>query len=164
MLYALVDLETKEIKEYPIQTKAVQQRLKEMNISIPLDIDSADLRSLGYYKVPPDSDLNSMPIPPAGSRVILGVPQWGENDTLIRTWAVVPIDKDYSDRLWKRTRELRNELLKESDWTELPSVRAIRSAEWATAWDTYRQQLRDMTNVEHPTMVVFPGKPSNEIK
>lgn len=161
MLYAFVDRETKEIKEYPIHTHILKQRLREMNISVPADLQSADLRSFGYYQVPTDDNI---PIAPAGSRVILGKPIWEDNDNLKRTWAVVPIDIDFRNRLWKKTRELRNDLLKESDWTELPSVRAIRSAEWATAWDTYRQQLRDMTNVDHPTMVIFPRKPSDEIK
>jgi len=160
MLYARVDIKTKEILEFPIQPKVLKQRLLEMNISLPPDIYSADLSSFGYYKVEPDSKQQTMlqSNPPVGYRKILGMPVW-EEGVLKRVWVDVPIDPDFRNRLWKKTRELRNNLLQESDWTELPSVRATRSEEWASAWDKYRQELRDMTNVEHPTMVQFPEKP-----
>ena len=49
-------------------------------------------------------------------------------------------------------RERRNDKLRETDWTELPSVRANKSAEWCQNYDTYRQQLRDLT--DHPA---WPG-------
>lgn len=160
MLYARVDTETKEILEFPIQPKVLKQRLLEMNISLPSDIYSADLSSFGYYKVEPDSKQQTMQQsnPPAGYRKVLGMPVW-EEGVLKRVWIDVPIDPDFRNRLWKKTRELRNNLLRESDWTEFPSVRVTRSEEWASAWDKYRQELRDMTNVEHPTMVQFPEKP-----
>jgi hypothetical protein len=40
--------------------------------------------------------------------------------------------------------EERNKRLLSSDWVELPSVRKLHTAEWAAAWDEYRQALRDM--------------------
>lgn len=43
-------------------------------------------------------------------------------------------------------RNKRDELIAESDWTELPSVQAIHDTDWKTSWATYRQQLRDIPN------------------
>ena len=40
-------------------------------------------------------------------------------------------------------REIRDWYLKESDWTQVADLRAIRGKEWCDAWDNYRQQLRD---------------------
>lgn len=42
-------------------------------------------------------------------------------------------------------RDIRNWYLKESDWTQGADIRALRGEEWCAAWDTYRQQLRDLT-------------------
>ena len=53
----------------------------------------------------------------------------------------------------------RNRLLAESDWTVLPDSPIADK----TAWQTYRQELRDITNglttVEQVEAVEFPTKP-----
>jgi len=69
--------------------------------------------------------------------------------------------KEISTRL-SEIRNMRNSLLMSTDWVEFPSVRANKSAEWGTAWDNYRQQLRDITNNENVFKIEFPKKPSNE--
>ena len=59
-------------------------------------------------------------------------------------------------------RTKRNVLLLESDWIELNNV-PLTSAK-KTEWQTYRTNLRDITNglttVEEVNAVVFPTKPS----
>ena len=40
-------------------------------------------------------------------------------------------------------REIRDWYLKDCDWTQVQDLRILRGAEWCTAWDTYRQQLRN---------------------
>ena len=66
------------------------------------------------------------------------------------------------DRAFKKLREKRNNLLQECDWTDLPNV--ALSDEKKTEWQTYRTNLRDITNglatVEEIELVVFPEKPS----
>tara|TARA_B110000503_G_scaffold143761_1_gene248168 strand:- start:4134 stop:4529 length:396 start_codon:yes stop_codon:yes gene_type:complete len=66
-------------------------------------------------------------------------------------------------------REIRDWYLKESDWTQSADIRAIRGAEWCAAWDSYRQELRDLTTTFTPYFegdspnimgVTFPEKPS----
>jgi hypothetical protein len=47
-------------------------------------------------------------------------------------------------------RDVRNWMLQQTDWTQSQDIRAIRGAEWCTAWDEYRQALRDMTNNASP--------------
>lgn len=66
-------------------------------------------------------------------------------------------------------REIRDWYLRESDWTQSADIRAIRSADWCTAWDSYRQELRDLTSTCTPYFegdspnimgVIFPEKPA----
>ena len=66
-------------------------------------------------------------------------------------------------------REVRDWYLKESDWTQSADVRAIRGPEWCAAWDSYRQELRDLTTTFTPYFegdspnimgVTFPEKPT----
>lgn len=51
----------------------------------------------------------------------------------------------------------RNQLLTESDWTQLPDVSL--TAEQKQAWIEYRQALRDFPAVCDPTNPVWPEKP-----
>ena len=57
-------------------------------------------------------------------------------------------------------RSKRNQLLAETDWVVLPDSPVADK----TAWETYRTQLRDITNglttVEQVEAVVFPTKPN----
>jgi hypothetical protein len=54
----------------------------------------------------------------------------------------------------------RNQLLAESDWTQLPDARSAMGAEKAAEWDAYRQALRDITNQPgYPAEIVWPVKP-----
>lgn len=159
MLYAKVDLKTKEVLEFPVYPRILRRRLNDLNVSLPDDITKVDLRLYGYYNVLPTS---MQPAAPPGFRAILGMPKW-DGDILRRTWAIVAIDPDFETRQWALIRRRRNKLLKESDWTELPSVRETRSKEWAEAWDIYRQQLRDITKIEYSTLAILPEKP-NEVE
>lgn len=53
------------------------------------------------------------------------------------------------EKFWNAVRDNRNFLLGMSDWTVMPDVVAIKGTEWYTAWSTYRQALRDITNSEN---------------
>ena len=60
---------------------------------------------------------------------------------------------------FQELRDERNRLLAESDWTVLPDSPIADK----TAWQTYRQELRDITNglttVEQVEAVTWPTKP-----
>jgi hypothetical protein len=57
---------------------------------------------------------------------------------------------------WEDIRAIRNGLLKETDWTDLPST-PLRNKQ---AWVDYRQDLRDITETfRTPNEVVWPKRP-----
>jgi hypothetical protein len=80
-------------------------------------------------------------------------------------------EKQASDNAWQNggalenalnnLRAERNSLLKNSDWTDLPS--SPLTDEKKSEWQTYRTNLRDITNglttVEQVETVEFPSKP-----
>ena len=56
---------------------------------------------------------------------------------------------------WRPARKKRNELLTQSDWTQLADSTADK-----TAWANYRQELRDIPQTfATPESVVWPDKP-----
>lgn len=53
---------------------------------------------------------------------------------------------------------VRNKLLQESDWTQLPD--AVLTEAERTAWQEYRQKLRDIPqDFSDPNLVTFPERP-----
>lgn len=67
-------------------------------------------------------------------------------------------EAQYREHEVARVRSERNELLNQSDWTQLPDspLTSAKKQEWAQ----YRQQLRDfMGTVTDPYTVQFPQKP-----
>jgi hypothetical protein len=61
-------------------------------------------------------------------------------------------DRDYSAEL----REIRDQLLVSSDWTQLPDVQSTFTSSKKEEWIEYRQKLRDLTeNIEDPKSLVF---------
>jgi hypothetical protein len=58
---------------------------------------------------------------------------------------------------WVVVRAERNELLVESDWTQLPD--APLSEADKLEWATYRQALRDITEQDDPFNIVWPQEP-----
>jgi len=60
---------------------------------------------------------------------------------------------------WNLVRLERNEKLRNSDWTELPSAVGSKSDEWKNNWAVYRNDLRNITNQQDPFNVVWPTAP-----
>jgi hypothetical protein len=64
---------------------------------------------------------------------------------------------------WGMIRDFRNRALYHSDWTQLADV-PITRVEQITYWRTYRQTLRDLTELyATPNEVIFPTPPEGEI-
>lgn len=59
--------------------------------------------------------------------------------------------------MWGVIRDKRNELLKESDWTQLPDSPLTNQKQ--TEWQLYRQQLRDITHQSDPFGIQWPTPP-----
>jgi hypothetical protein len=65
----------------------------------------------------------------------------------------------YLDPKWFQILAQRNDLLKETDWTQLPDIEL--TIEQVNEAKIYRQKLRDITkDFTNPDDVVFPTKPS----
>ena len=63
----------------------------------------------------------------------------------------------YDDRLAAENRIKRNQLLADSDWTQMNDSPLTDEAK--TSWATYRQSLRDITADESWPDVTFPATP-----
>lgn len=77
-----------------------------------------------------------------------------ENNQWVLGWNIVAKSQEQIDEEWSNkcasVRNARNELLKQSDWTQMPDVTLTESQ--STAWRTYRQALRDV-----PSQAGFPN-------
>jgi len=73
----------------------------------------------------------------------------------IRTWTLLPQDEGEA---WNYIRDIRNKMLADSDWTQLPD-NALSENE-KNDWASYRNSLRNITdNFNSPQAVVWPIKP-----
>lgn len=72
---------------------------------------------------------------------------------LVEGRAIPPLKPDPMPEIRKR----RNQLLAESDWTQIPDV--ALTIEQKTAWAVYRQQLRDFPAICDPFNPVWPIPP-----
>lgn len=67
--------------------------------------------------------------------------QWYDPRTITTQWPIIKAERD--------------QLLKVSDWTQLPDVTLTNKEAWAI----YRQALRDITNQSDPFNIVWPTAP-----
>ena len=86
-----------------------------------------------------------------------------EGDEVVQYEQVRPktqseIDEE-TNQLWEGIRYERQTLLLESDWTQLGDVNL--TAEKKLEWQTYRQELRDITKQPDPKNISWPIKPSS---
>lgn len=61
------------------------------------------------------------------------------------------------DNIIESLRAIRNSLLTETDWTQVED--SPLSLEKKTEWKNYRQALRDLTDLDDLTTIVWPVKP-----
>lgn len=91
---------------------------------------------------------------------VLGTPSFDGN-VWKETWEEVDASpSEIDERLalkWEQVRHLRNKLLSISDYTQLPD--APLTAEKKQEFETYRQQLRDITQQPDPFEIWFPEAP-----
>ena len=76
------------------------------------------------------------------------------------TWAQITSKKSdlesSRDLEWREVRQVRNELLGDVDWTQFPDVPETTR----NKFQTYRQELRDITTQSGPSNITWPTKPS----
>jgi hypothetical protein len=86
-------------------------------------------------------------VPPArGYRLNIDTRQWVDTRT----------DEQKYNQRTEDVRNKRNQLLQQSDWTQLSDI----SAETKALWEPYRQALRDITEQPgYPFSIVWPTPP-----
>jgi hypothetical protein len=77
-------------------------------------------------------------------------------DPQLEQWVDPRTQEQILSEKWHQIRKQRNQLLQQSDWTQLPDV-PIQTKE---LWATYRQQLRDVTNQADPFNITWPVTPN----
>ncbi len=123
-------------------------------------LDSNTLSVVDWY-------FSDSPIVPVTPGIRLEVPEgltWdtvkgvqdGDRVTLVEDPQKV---QDHKAALWSQVRSKRNQLLRDSDFTQMPD--SPLSQERKDAWAAYRQELRDLPDeVTDPTQVEWPLDPS----
>ena len=130
------------------------------NTSFPKVLDEALVNSLGYDWVYDGAQPSTTP--PYDKVVRDGVEQ--VSGRWITKHKVVVADTDAKTLIdngaAKRARSTRNELLKDSDWTQLADKGGLNDSK-VTEWSTYRQSLRDLPTASGwPHTHTLPTKPS----
>lgn len=148
------------VDKYPVTLADLQERHPGVSFSLPLRIED-----LTDYSV---TEIAVLPHPahdPETERIIQREPEQINGQWVIG-FDVVPIPQDELDQIneTKRLareadiRERRNALLRDSDWTQLPTG-PLSDATKAT-WEEYRQALRDITDQpDFPWDVIWPTPP-----
>jgi hypothetical protein len=130
-----------------------QLKIDEYNTSFPKELTTQILEEWGVFEV------NRTPKPTDYTKTITeGTPQLVDG-SYIQIWNEVDatqseIDTKLEDR-WEVIRILRSELLLECDWTQLADI----PTETKELWQTYRQELRNITSQTNPFSIVWPVKP-----
>jgi hypothetical protein len=140
-----------ETINYPYTIKELRQAYP--NVSLPAELSDEALNEWDMYVVTP----NPMPTDYT-KNIIEGTPILTDG-VYYQNWIQTDASQseiDYRlENQWFFVREIRNELLKECDWTQLSDI----SQTIKELWGTYRQQLREITNQSNPFNIEWPIKP-----
>jgi hypothetical protein len=125
------------------------------NVSFPLSITNDILADFNVYPVNPiecgtDYTKNyeeGTPILSDSSYIQV----WNETDASAEEISTKIEEK------WLEVRELRDNLLSQSDWTQFQDSPITGSS--LTEWQTYRQSLRDITSQSNPFSLSWPARP-----
>lgn len=153
MSYVLIKNNT--AKKYPYSIYDLKK--DNPNTSFPDVLSQGQLRELGIFKVVREEKERSHLKNYSYGEVVFIDGQWVE--PLIESDASESEISQRIDEKWSEIRSNRDNLLKSSDWTQLPDV--ALSAEAQRDWAVYRQKLRDITEQTDPFEIWFPEEPSN---
>ena len=131
------------------------QKLREDNprSSFPSEMTEELMREFDIHEVRRTPKLNDYT-----KNVLEGTPILVEG-VYYQNWLVTDATQSEIDERiqnkWDEVREIRNDLLKDCDWTQLGDI----PSETKTLWQNYRQELRDITNQQNPFNISWPVKP-----
>lgn len=131
------------------------------------------LNKLGWYKIQEIREVNydsSMYYGP-------GIESFDfENNIYIIEYPLYKFEVESKEEEFSRNRaffmeflrEKRNQLIMESDWTQMPDVAEEHTQDWINTWKVYRKALRSLPNVYEEQFpeetnietILFPEKPN----
>jgi hypothetical protein len=140
-----------ETINYPYTIKELREAYP--NVSLPAELSEEALSDWGVYSVTSTQMPNDYT-----KNITEGTPVLTDG-VYYQNWIIVnATESEINYRLenqWEEIRLIRNELLKESDWTQLSDV----SQTIKDLWIVYRQELRNITNQQNPFNIEWPIKP-----
>jgi hypothetical protein len=140
-----------ETINYPYTIKELREAYP--NVSLPAELSEEALSDWGMYSVTSTQMPNDYT-----KNITEGTPILTDG-VYYQNWIIKnATESEINYRLenqWEEIRLIRNELLKESDWTQLSDV----SHTIKDLWTVYRQELRNITNQENPFNIEWPVKP-----
>ena len=130
-----------------------QFRVDNKTYTFPLNIPTETLNEFGVFEVTQTQKPNDYTKNISEGTPILtdGIyyQNWVQSDA---TEAEIA---DKIENKWIEVREIRSQLLAETDWTQLGDI----STEIKALYTSYRQDLRDITSQSNPFNLVWPVKP-----
>ena len=135
------------------------QDLKNDNKSTSFSTTISDsvLESFNVYKV----ELRNADYDGDYTKDVIETTPTLSGSTYVQTYEIVDADEitinTRIEQKWEEIREQRNQLLFESDWTQFQDS-PITGSE-LTNWQTYRQELRNITTQQNPYNILWPTKP-----
>src|SRR5210317_1407803 len=131
---------------YPYSVQ--QLKMENKNISFPSIIPDSLLETFGVYKV----ELRDSGYDDDYTKDVLEVTPTLSGSVYVQTYEISDADETTintrKEIKWSEIREQRNQLLSECDWTQFQDS-PITGSE-LTQWQTYRQELRNITTQENP--------------
>lgn len=140
--------EENQITEYPVYEGEIRMRVT--NMSWPVN---GFQPPMGYVEVL----FTDLPVVDHTKNITEGTPEFRGN-SWHQVWVVTDASQDELEQRvagkWVEIRGQRNKELQDTDWTQLPDAPADK-----TAYEVYRQALRDVTTQTDPFNLVWPVKP-----
>jgi len=133
-------------------------KVENSNVSFPRNLTDELLERYNAYRVYPKSS----GFEDDYTKDIEEVTPILSGSIYVQNWNVTDADQATIDKRkeikWDEVRKEREQLLKESDWTQLPDSPITGSK--LTEWQNYRQSLRDITKEPNPFNITWPTIPS----
>jgi hypothetical protein len=148
-----VKIENGNIVKYPYSITELKTDNK--NVSFPSSITNDVLEEYGVFYVQATEYVDDYT-----KTYSEGTPELS-GSVYVQTWNITDASEEEIntriDEKWGEVRETRNLLLQQSDWTQFQDSPITGSK--LTEWQTYRQQLREITSQSNPFNLFWPVRP-----
>jgi hypothetical protein len=128
----------------------------ETGVFIGVDFAQESPLEPGVFLLPAGATFVEPPQVAEGEQAVWGGESWSVQDIPVSPTPEPTPTPEPGPLTWDSVRAQRNQLLTQSDWTQLAD--APLSPEQRNAWATYRQALRDLpSSFSSPEGVVWPS-------